>query len=102
MYGRNAFLEETANQCINDTYYDEIKKSGEKVLSQPKINVVQVDVTKPFIYEAEVAVVPDVKLGKYKGLSLKKTNIVISDEEDIEKVNEKIDEEVKEDFIDKK
>ena len=89
VYGRNAFLEETINQCINDTYYDEMKQSGEKVLSQPKINVVQVDVTKPFIYEAEVAIVPEFTLPKYKGLEAKIAEVKISDED----INKKVEEE---------
>ncbi len=89
VYGRNAFLEEAINECINDTYYQEIKTSGEKVLSQPKVNVVQADVEKPFIYEAEVAIVPEVKLGKYKGVEGKKPDIKITDEE----INNKIEEE---------
>ena len=88
VYGRGVFLEDTVNQCINDTYYNEIKGSGEKILSQPKINVVQVDFDKPFIYEAEVAIAPPVKLGKYKGLSLEKVDIVISDEDVMHKIEE--------------
>ncbi|MBO6119762.1 MAG: trigger factor [Lachnospiraceae bacterium] len=89
VYGRNAFLEEAVNECINDTYYDEIKKSNEKVLAPPKINVIQADVTKDFIYEAEVAIVPEIKLGKYKGLNSKKVEIKISDED----VDKRIEEE---------
>lgn len=79
VYGRNAFLEDTVNECINETYYNEVKNSGEKVLAQPKITVVQVDVTKNFIYEAEVAIVPEIKLGKYKELELKTSKIEVSD-----------------------
>lgn len=79
VYGRNAFLEDTVNECINETYYNEVKNSGEKVLAQPKITVVQVDVTKNFIYEAEVAIVPEIKLGKYKELELKASKIEVSD-----------------------
>ena len=89
VYGRNAFLEDTVNECINDTYYDEVKKSGEKTLAPPKISVIQADVTKNFIYEAEVAIVPEIKLGKYKGLELKKTEIKISDAD----VDKRIEEE---------
>ena len=89
VYGRNAFLEEAINMCINDTYYDEVKNSGEKVLAPPKINVVQADVDKNFIYEAEVAIVPEIKLGKYKGLTLKKTEAKVTDED----VNKKLEEE---------
>lgn len=79
VYGRNAFLEDTVNECINETYYNEVKNSGEKVMAQPKITVVQVDVTKNFIYEAEVAIVPEIKLGKYKELELKASKIEVSD-----------------------
>jgi trigger factor len=89
VYGRNAFLEEAINQCINDTYYNEIKESKEKVLSRPKVNVVQVDLDKPFIYEAEVAIVPDFKIAKYKGLECKKPDVKVTDEE----INKKIEEE---------
>ena len=89
VYGRNAFLEEAVNQCINDTYYDEVKNSGEKVLAPPKINVVQADIEKNLIYEAEVAIVPEFKLGKYKGLTIKKTEVKVSDED----VDKKIEEE---------
>ncbi len=81
VYGRGIFLEDAVNQCINDTYYKEVRETGEKILSQPKINVVQVDFDKPLIYEAEVAIVPPVKLGKYKGLNLNKVDIVISEED---------------------
>lgn len=79
VYGRNAFLEDTVNECINETYYNEVKNSGEKVMAQPKITVVQVDVTKNFIYEAEVAIVPEIKLGKYKELELKTSKIEVGD-----------------------
>ena len=89
VYGRNVFLEEAINMCINDTYYDEVKNSGEKVLAPPKINVIQADVDKNFIYEAEVAIVPEIKLGKYKGLTLKKTEAKVTDED----VNKKLEEE---------
>ena len=89
VYGRNAFLEEAVNQCINDTYYDEVKNSGEKVLAPPKINVIQADIEKNLIYEAEVAIVPDIKLGKYKGLTLKKPEVKVSDAD----VDKKLEEE---------
>lgn len=89
IYGRNAFLEDTINQCINSTYYDEAKTTGFRLLSQPKINVLEADINKPFIYEATVAVLPEVKLPKYKGVKIDKTNIVVSDDD----VNKKIEEE---------
>ncbi len=81
VYGRGAFLEDTVNECINSTYYNEVKDCGERILSKPQINVVQVDYEKPFIYEAEVAIAPPIKLGKYKGLKAEKIDVIISDED---------------------
>lgn len=89
IYGRNAFLEETINQCINSTYYDEVKTTGERLLSQPKINVLEADVNKPFIYEATVAVLPEVKLPKYKGIKIDKVNVIVSEDD----VNKRIEDE---------
>ena len=89
VYGRGAFLEDTVNECINSTYHDELKNCNERILSQPKINVTQVDYDKPFIYEAEVAIAPPIKLGKYKGLDVEKKEIKITDEE----INHKLEDE---------
>ena len=88
-YGRGIFIEDAVNECINDTYYSEIKDSGVTILSKPKINVTQVDYDKTFIYEAEVAIVPEFKLPKYKGLDVEKIDVVISEED----INHRIDEE---------
>ena len=89
VYGRNVFIEDTANQCINDTYYKEIKESGVKILSMPKISVKEADFEKNFIYEAEVAIVPEITLGKYKGLKIDKTEVVVSEDD----VNHRIEDE---------
>ena len=89
VYGRGVFLEDAVNECINETYYKEVKESGERVLSQPKISVIQVDFDKPLIYEAEAAIVPPIKLGNYKGLKADKIEVVISDED----INHRIEEE---------
>ena len=89
IYGRESFAEDAINICINDTYYDELLNIDVKVISSPKINVVQFGVDKNLIYEAEVAIVPDFKLGNYKGISIKKTEVKITDED----VNKRIEEE---------
>lgn len=84
VYGKGVFLEDTINECINETYYDAVKETGEKVLSRPEIKVVSADIDKPLIYEAIVAIMPEAKLPKYKGISLTKTKPEVKDE-DIER-----------------
>ena len=84
MYGPEIFYEDAANYCINDTYPAEAEACGLEITSQPEFDVVDMGKGKPFIYTAEFAVRPEVKLGEYKGLEIKKINIEITDE-DVEK-----------------
>ena len=81
MYGASIFYEDAANDVINSTYPDSAKESGEDIVSNPEINVTQIEAGKPFIYTAEVAVKPPVSLGKYKGVEVDKQEITVFDEE---------------------
>ena len=81
MYGAAIFYEDAANDCINSSYPDAAKESGEDIVSNPEINVTQIEAGKPFIYTAEVAVKPPVSLGKYKGVEVDKQEITVFDEE---------------------
>ena len=81
MYGAAIFYEDAANDVINSSYPDAAKESGEEIVSNPEINVTQIEAGKPFIYTAEVAVKPPVSLGKYKGVEVDKKVIEVFDEE---------------------
>ena len=50
-------------------------------MSQPTIEVVQLEAGKPFIFTAEVALKPDVTLGKYKGIEFDKIDVSVTEEE---------------------
>ena len=81
MYGKEVFFEEAANICIPEAYekaYDEIE---EEIVSQPKIDVVQIEAGKPFIFTAEVALKPEVTLGDYKGVEIDKIDATVTDED---------------------
>ena len=54
------------------------------IVSQPKIDVEQIEKGKPFIFTATVAVKPEVKLGDYKGIKVDKVDVAVS-EEDVDK-----------------
>ena len=89
LYGEGVFYEDAANEVINTTYPEEAKTCGEELTSMPKISVSQLGHGKEFIYTAEVAVKPPVKLGEYKGVEVTKPDVTATEEE----VNKKIDEE---------
>ncbi len=74
MYGPEIFYEEAANNLMQNSYPAAVEESGVDVVSRPTVDVVQIEKGKAFIYTAEVAVKPEVKLGKYKGVGVTKAN----------------------------
>lgn len=81
MYGREIFYEDAANGLIPGAYEKALDECEESVVSSPKIEVVQIEAGKPFIFSAEVALKPEVKLGKYKGVKVDKQAISVTQEE---------------------
>ena len=81
MYGAGVFLEDAANDVIQEEYRKAVEESNLEIVSQPEIAVVQLEPGKPFVFTAEVAVKPDVTLGEYKGVEVPKTEIEVTDEE---------------------
>ena len=81
MYGASIFYEDAANELIPDAYEKAAVESGLDIVSRPEIDLVQVEKGKEFIFTAEVAVKPEVTLGKYKGVTVEKTDVSVSDEE---------------------
>ena len=92
MYGAEIFYDEAANKLVSESYpkaYDECEL---ELVSQPQIEVVQLEKGKPFIYTAEVAVKPEVTLGEYKGLKVDKYSTRVTQkevDEEIEKERER-------------
>jgi len=87
MYGNTVFYEEAANILIPSAYAKAIDECTEEVVSQPKIEVVQIEAGKPFIFTAEVALKPEVILGAYKSVEIEKVDTTVTEEEIDEAVN---------------
>ena len=81
MYGAEMFYEEAANILIPDAYAEEVEASDLEIVSQPKIDVTQMEKGKSFIFTAEVALKPEVTLGEYKGVTVEKAEIEVTQEE---------------------
>ena len=81
MYGAGIFYEDAANIVIPEAYAAAAKECAEEIVSQPQINVTQIEEGKPFIFTAEVALKPAVALGDYKGVEVEKSVIEVSEEE---------------------
>lgn len=81
MYGPAVFYEDAANTLIQENYGSAADESGIDIVSRPSIDVVQIESGKPFIFTAEVAVRPEVKLGEYLGVQVTKVDTTVTDEE---------------------
>ncbi len=81
MYGKEVFYEDAANELIPDAYDKALSECEEDIVSSPKIEVTQIEAGKPFIFTATVALKPEVKLGKYKGLKIDKIDAEVTEEE---------------------
>ena len=81
MYGKGVFYEDAANALIPGAYEKALEECEEIIVSSPSITVTQLEAGKPFIFTAEVALKPEVALGKYKGIEVEKADVSVSDEE---------------------
>ena len=81
MYGAGIFYEDAANEVIDASYPEAAEESKEEIVSTPEIKVTQIEKGKAFIYEATVALKPEVTLGEYKGVEVKKAEAVVTDED---------------------
>ena len=91
MYGAEVFYEDAANSIIPDAYAKAADECGLELVSQPKINVTQLEAGKPFIFEAVVATKPEVELGQYKGVEVTKAVTEATDadvEEELKRVQD--------------
>ena len=89
MYGKEVFYEDAANELIPSAYEKAYEECEEEIVSSPSVDVVQLEAGKPFIFTAEVALKPEVTLGKYKGIKVDKIEVEVSEDE----INQEMDKE---------
>lgn len=88
MYGAEIFYDDAANELIPKAYSKAYDECELKIVSQPNIDVVQIEKGKPFIFTAEVALKPEVTLGEYKGLEVDKISTRVTQKEVDAKIQE--------------
>ena len=82
MYGVGVFYEDAANIIIPEAYSKEVSECKDiEIVSQPEIDVVQIEKGKSFIFTAVVATKPEVELGEYKGIKVEVAVPEIKDED---------------------
>ena len=71
-YGSAIFYEDAFNELVPDIYDEAIKENKIEAVSRPNIDIVQMEKGKELIFTATVETKPEVELGKYKGIEIKK------------------------------
>lgn len=86
MYGVGVFYEDAVNMLLPGAYEKACEESGLEIVSQPEIDVTQIEAGKPMIFTATVAVKPEVTLGEYKGLEVEKQEVIVTDDDVMEEI----------------
>ncbi len=80
-YGAGVFYEDAVNFCCDDTYPVALKENDIKPVDYPEIDIVEIGEGKDLVYTAKVTVVPEVELGEYKGIEVKKVQYPVTEED---------------------
>ena len=80
-YGSEIFYEDTFNELVPDIYDEAIKENKVEAVSKPDIDIKQMEKGKDLIFTAIVQTKPEVKVGKYKGIEIKKIEYNVTDKD---------------------
>jgi len=80
-YGIQIFYEDAFNEVATEVYPKGLEENNVEAVSKPEIDIVQIEAGKDLIFTAVVQTKPEVKLGKYKGIEIKKVEYNVSDED---------------------
>lgn len=86
-YGAEIFYEDAFNELVPEIYDEAIKSNNIEAVSRPDIDIKQMEKGKNLIFTAKVQTKPEVKLGKYKGIEIKKIEYNVSDKDVEEELN---------------
>ncbi|MBB1078597.1 trigger factor [Limosilactobacillus sp. STM2_1] len=79
MYGEESLYQDALNKVLPDTYNEAVKETNIQPVDQPKIDIKSMEKGQPWVLTAEVDVMPEVKLGDYKGMEVPAQDTTVSD-----------------------
>jgi len=89
MYGEGIFYDEAFELIFDEVYGPAVEENKVEVVDRPEIEIQEIGAGKALKFTCEVFVKPDVTLGEYKGVAVKKETTLVTDAE----VDAKIEEE---------
>jgi len=85
--GEDGIMAQAAELMIDATLYDALEQENLVMIASPKISIIKQAKGNPFIYKATISLLPEVKLGDYQSIKLKKKPVKV-EEEQVKKVME--------------
>ncbi|GAB6158240.1 trigger factor [Desulfotomaculum varum] len=79
--GKETLFGEAAEIIVPEAYMQALEETKTEPIDRPKIDIVQGEPGKPLIFKATVEVKPEVTLGEYKGIEVKRPSTEVSDED---------------------
>ena len=79
MYGEESLYQDALNKVLPDAYNEAVKETNIHPVVQPKIDIKSMEKGQPWVLTAEVDVMPEVKLGEYKGMEVPAQDTTVTD-----------------------
>lgn len=83
-YSEAVFYDDAVNDILPDAYEAALKEAGVEAVARPEFDVEEIKKGEPVVFTAIVATKPEVELGEYVGVKVKKVEHSVSDS-DVEK-----------------
>ena len=80
-YGVEAFYDDAVNFAIDESYPTALSEENIRPVDYPQIDIVELGEGKELVYTATVTTYPEIELGEYKGLDIKKAVYEVEDSE---------------------
>ncbi len=88
-YGDQVLIQEGLSDAVNDAYMKAVQELQLEIIDFPKnVKMDSYQPNQPLVFTCEVDVVPEVKIGTYKGLGIQKATPSVSDDDVQAKISE--------------
>lgn len=91
-YGVEIFFEDAVNIILPEAYEAALEELDLEPIDRPDVDIVDMGKDKDLVVSFEVAVRPEPKLGQYKGIEVESIDTVVTDEDVMEELEQKREE----------
>ncbi len=90
-YGDQVLYEDAINEVCPEAYDQAVEENDIHPVDRPEIDIKQIGKGQALIFTAKVTVRPEVELGEYKGVEVKKASAMVTDEDVEKEISKELD-----------